>query len=273
MIKTMTIKLKQLCSDCAIPSFSVNKEFIKIAESFGKVRKFCETNNMHQVYDINEAEEYLVSRLNVDVYFLQSLAILKQSEIELAFKKECEQTALFMCNDYTEHAKNILHRRKYLRCLASEQKRLEEIQNEIEILSKTVYEKKQYVESCDPNQKSSAMFIVFCREYQSIAAKIPDLIKNLAEVQNEAKLVIRHFIKWNDSLSSDWAEERFNDISGKIKNSYQKLSDQLLLLNEAENKATALTDQIFIKGSDPIVNGKSEKGSDGFGWSDNASWY
>ena len=273
MIKTMTIKLKQLCSDCAIPSFSVDKEFIKIAESFGKVRKFCETNNIHSVSDINEAEEYLVSRLNINMSFLRSLAILKQSENELRFKKDCEKTSLYMCSQYAEQAKNIFHRRKYLRCLASEQKRLEEIQNEIEILSKTVYEKKQYVESCDPNQKSSAMFIVFCREYQSIAAKIPDLIKNLAEIQNEAKLVIRHFIKWNDSLSSDWAEERFNDISGKIKNSYQKLSDQLLLLNEVENKATALADQIFIKGSDPIVNGKSEKGSDGFGWSDNASWY
>ena len=271
MIKTMAVELKQICNDCAIPSFSINKEFIKIAESFGVVRAYYKTNDILHVYDLKKAEEYLTTLLNIDISALHSVAILKHSENELRFKKDCEQTALFMCNDYTEHAKNILHRRKYLRCLESEQKRLEEIQNEIETLSKTICEKETEIVSLAPDQHVKAIFIVSCWEYRLITLEISDLHKDLVELHSHAKKIIQKFV--TDPLSLSWAKEQFIDISEKIKNSYQKLSDQLLLLNEAENKATALADQIFIKGSDPIVNGKSEKGSDSFGWTDNAGWY
>ena len=94
----------------------------------------------------------------------------------------------------------------------------------------------------------------------------------MTETHSQANKIIYEFV--NDSLLSiDSAKKQFDIISKELKEAHQKLSDQLLLLNKAENKATALADQIFIKGSDPIVNGKTEKGSDSFGWTDNASWY
>lgn len=271
MIKTMTIKLKQLCSDCAIPSFSVNKEFIKIAESFGVVRAYYKTNNILHVYDLKKAEEYLITLLNIDISALHSVAILKQRENELRFKKDCEKTSLWMCNEYAEKAKNVFQRRKYQKCFLLEENSLKEIRHDIETLSKTICEKEAEIVSLAPDQHAKAIFIVSCWEYRLITLEISDLHKDLVELHSHAKKIIQKFV--TEPLSLSWAKEQFIDISEKIKNSYQKLSDQLLLLYEAENKATALADQIFIKGSDPIVNDKSEKGSDSFGWVDEASWY
>lgn len=274
MIKTMAVELKQICNDCKTPSISFNNRFVNTANAFFAFKKYHTEfpRDPYHNYDRKSSEDTMLKIIDIDSSTLQILAIFDFCKCELPFKKSCQQTAIYMCDDYQERAKNIFYRRKYTKCLVSEQKRLNQIREEINELSETIKTKEIEIESLCPNQYSKAMFILSCCEYYRICSEISKSQKKLTETHSQANKIIYEFV--NDSLLSiDSAKKQFDSISKELREAHQKLSDQLLLLNEAENKATALADQIFIKGSDPIVNGKSEKGSDSFGWVDEASWY